>query len=100
MLNYSITPKQLLTDHDIFFRKKGDWLSIKVCPRCKGGESQDVYTFAVHEERGSFGCLRSSCDAKGNYWELFILLGLNPRNFYNKPESTTKKKKTRFMYGR
>ena len=49
---------------------KGDELTFLHCPKCKGGDHHDKYTFSINLKSGAFSCLRSSCNYKGHFVEL------------------------------
>lgn len=48
-------------------RQRGAELQFKICPYCKGGEHHDKYTFSISLDTGQYKCLRSGCDAHGNF---------------------------------
>lgn len=45
--------------------QKGNELTFKYCPYCKGSE-KDKKTFSINMDTGVFQCFRSSCGVKGN----------------------------------
>ena len=48
-------------------KPKGEELTFKYCPYCKGGRSgQDKGTFAINLRTGAFNCKRSGCGQSGN----------------------------------
>lgn len=79
------------------YRITGDEARVRTCPVCRGGESNDLYTFSVNLETGAYQCFRGSCQAKGDFRRLASLLGeqvdANPRStlktatIYNPPAS-------------
>lgn len=81
-IKYKLTPAELLLCANIdIARAKGNWLTAKRCPGCGGGKSGDVLTFIVHKENGGFKCTRDKCILKGNFWQLFQIFGLDPKDF-------------------
>jgi hypothetical protein len=100
--DWNITPAEYLRRIGVEHRNRGKWLSVKLCPFCKGGDHGDKFTFAVHATEGNFSCLRASCGASGNFWKLIELTGGDPRDHRGerKPQQIPKKKKKHFVYGR
>ena len=68
------------------YRLTGDEARVRTCPVCKGGESNDLYTFSVNLETGAYQCFRGSCQARGDFRKLASLLGeqvdANPRSSF------------------
>jgi hypothetical protein len=94
-MSFSITPSQFLSEIGWTAQKRGNWLTLKRCPFCSGGESGDAFTFAVHAADGNYFCHRSKCGQKGNFWKLIEETGRNPRNYWGKERQTQKK---RYLY--
>lgn len=51
-------------------REHGHEIQFRTCPRCRGGQHRDEWTFSVNEQSGAFKCLRSSCGYSGHFVEL------------------------------
>ena len=66
---------------------KGGNLHFKQCPYCKGSGKQNEKSFAIDLTTGTFNCLRSSCEAKGNMLSLArdfdFSLGTEIDEYYN-----------------
>lgn len=91
-MSWNIKPGQFLTSLGWKFSRRGVWLTTKECPFCKGGESGDAFTFAVHSQDGNYFCHRSKCGEKGSFWKLIEESGQNPRNYWEK------EKKKKYLY--
>ncbi len=94
-MSFNITPNQFAAEIGWKTQKRGNWLTLKKCPFCGGGESEDVFTFAIHALDGNYFCHRSKCGEKGNFWKLIETTGRNPRDYWEKEN-----KKKKFIYGR
>lgn len=97
-MEFNIKPAEFLQEIGWQFKARGEWLSLKLCPFCSGGNSCDVFTFAVHATDGNFFCHRSKCSISGNFWKLIELNQRNPRAYIG--EKTFKKRKKKFIYGK
>ena len=51
-------------------REHGAELQFRTCPYCKGGGSDDEYTFSVNLDKGVFKCLRATCGVQGHFVNL------------------------------
>lgn len=81
-ITYKITPAELLLSAGIqIARSSGNWLTAKHCPVCCGGNNSDPLTFIVNKHNGGFKCTRDKCGVKGNFWQLFQLFGIEPRDY-------------------
>lgn len=49
---------------------RGSELIFQICPYCHGNTKNDQSKFAISLNTGAFNCLRSSCGAKGSFWQL------------------------------
>lgn len=49
---------------------RGNEVTFKFCPYCKGGNGKDKGTFSINNTTGMFKCLRASCNQQGNMWRL------------------------------
>ena len=74
----------LINKHLSPYRRSGrDEIRSEICPFCKGGDSEDRYTFSVNTDTGSFYCFRGSCSAKGGVDQLAAHFGESmPRNTF------------------
>ena len=84
-INFSITPEDVI--------RRAGWainrttkckLVLRRCPACNGGDNRDERTFFVNADRysdyyGAYKCSRLKCLAKGNFWMLIRLAGMNPK---------------------
>lgn len=98
MSNFRITPAEFLREIGWNFKPRREWLSLKNCPFCGGGNSRDVFTFAVHSIDGNFFCHRSKCGESGSFWKLIELNNRNPRDYLGERQEFKKKKN--FIYGK
>lgn len=94
-MNYSITPEQFLREIGWTFKRRANWLTLRYCPFCTGGDSKDIFTFAVHITGGNFFCHRQKCGVKGSFWKLIESQNKNPRDYAERAKS-----KKRFVYGK
>ena len=79
------------------YRLAGNEARARTCPFCKGGESNDLYTFSVNLDTGVYQCFRGSCNARGDLQRLAEHLGeqagvtsgssLKPTTIYAAPTS-------------
>lgn len=100
-IKFSITPRELLDEVGVNYKKKEDWLAIRKCIFCDGGQHDDLYTFGVHVREGTFNCLRTSCNEKGSFWELLKHYGYDPAKYIVENSKKPKpNKKSGFVYGR
>lgn len=51
-------------------REKDNELFFRYCPKCDGGENNDLNTFSVNLQNGAFKCFRASCGYHGHFVEL------------------------------
>ena len=51
-------------------REKGDELTFKYCPFCRGGQHSDKYTFSISLRTGQYNCLRGTCGEHGGFVSL------------------------------
>lgn len=66
----------LIDKHLSPYRRSGrDEIRAEICPFCKGGDSEDRYTFSVNTQTGGFYCFRGSCSAKGGIEQLASYFG-------------------------
>lgn len=96
-MRFTITPAELLAELGWANKKRGNWLTMKKCPFCGGGEGGDAFTFAVHGTDGNFFCHRSKCGMRGSFWGLLETVGRNPREYFEK-DGTKAKTKKKFIY--
>lgn len=96
---YSIKPAELLSEHGISYKSKREWLSIKSCLFCEGGNHDDYFTFVVHKIEGNYICKRSKCGKNGTFWSLLMYFDLNPKKYLTSTVSEKRSSK-RFVYGR
>jgi len=75
------------------FKRRGDWLELRKCPFCKGGQHSDVGTFAVHAIDGNYVCQRGSCAVSGPFARLQEHCGDKPERVYVPPPVFGKKYK-------
>lgn len=93
-MNHDETPTEYLRRKGWQHRRKGRNLQVQLCPFCHGGDSGDVFTFAVEETSGAFNCLRGSCGRSGSFFELRREMGdktareAAPRAFTPPPKPT------------
>lgn len=100
-IKWTITPEEVLQSRGVRFKKKSQWLDVKHCPFCGGGQRKSPNTFAVHSQKGYYFCLRTSCGEKGNFWKLLIFYGYNPPDHIDRSSRSFKKKqKKKFIYGK
>lgn len=99
-LTFSITPTALLNQLGWKFKKRGQWLTVKECPVCGGGESKDKDTFAIHEKDGNFFCLRGKCGIRGGFWKFLEACELDPKDYINKDGKFKRTKKKKYIYGK
>ncbi len=99
---FTITPAEFLDRIGWQFKKRGNWLSLKICPFCEGGRSGDQFTFVVHAADGNYSCQRSKCGASGSFWRLMETRQYNPRDFLTEGDKKPKnrKRKKKFVYGK
>jgi hypothetical protein len=103
-LEYTITPRELLSQQGVKFSQKGNWYSCQYCPFCHGGQSKQVYTFGVRVDDYNYNCLRTTCGAAGSFWTLLQHFGLEPKDYVKKNtfrgHNSKPKTKKKFIYRR
>ena len=104
-VEFTLTPEEFLQELGINYKRREDWLGLKWCLFCFGGESKQVHTFAIHAIDGNYSCLRTKCGVKGSFWNLMLHYGYNPVNYIKRTDKSFKPKpekreKTRFIYGK
>lgn len=67
---------------------KGNELTFRYCPYCKGSE-KDKMTFSINMETGQFQCFRGSCGEKGNMIRLARDFNFKLSNGYDPAARTT-----------
>ena len=73
----------------IYSYQKGNELTFKYCPYCKGSE-KDQKTFSINMDTGVFQCFRSSCGVKGNMIRLAKDFGFKLSNGYDPGAKNTR----------
>jgi hypothetical protein len=96
-MNFQIKPSEFLSEIGWKFQLRGNWLCLKKCPFCGGGQNADPFTFAVHAIDGNYFCHRAKCGAKGSFWGLIESQDRDPKDYLGERETTKKK---RYIYGR
>lgn len=76
------------------FKIRNGQIVAKLCPYCKGGNSHDMYTFAIGMYNGSWNCLRGGCEKKGSFKELCDYFGEQYDTVINIPKTIGTRKKT------
>lgn len=99
-ITYTITPIELLQQKGCRTKEKGNWIGVKECPFCHGGNGNQKWTFAVHIEDGNYVCLRTSCNARSNFWNLLKHFGYNPKEYIDNKKKRKKVRRKRFIYGK
>jgi hypothetical protein len=102
-IQYTITPADFLKSVGVSYRQSDNWLGIKVCPFCGGGDKKQTHTFAVHAVDGNYSCLRTKCGVKSSFWNLMLHYGHDPKQYIKRTDKSyrpEKKKVTRFIYGK
>lgn len=100
-IEFQISPADFLKEIGWQFKRRKDWLTLKICPFCDGGRSGDQNTFIVHVDGGNYSCSRSKCGASGSFWKLIESQGMNPREFLADGAKSKKfKKRKKFIYGK
>lgn len=57
-------------------RSNGEWITVRRCPLCQGGQRGDQWTFAINRSSGGSVCHRKNgCDWSGSLRELRARLG-------------------------
>lgn len=98
MTTFKITPAEFLSEIGWQFKRRGAWLTLRICPFCDGGDGgRDLFTFAVHATEGNYFCHRAKCGARGTFWGLIESQGRQASDYFGEREQTTSK---RFVYGR
>lgn len=67
------------------FTTKGDEITPKFCPYCKGGQHGDKHTFSLNTKKHTFKCLRGSCGKQGHFSELLRDFGAQEVPVYTPP---------------
>jgi len=99
-IEWNIKPEQFLREQGLRTQKSGNWLRLKHCPFCDGGHHRDILSFAIHSVDGNYTCLRTKCGEKGNFWNLILHFGKNPKDYVERFSKKGKKKKKKFVYNR
>jgi twinkle protein len=102
-IEYTITPQEVLDSEGIKYSTKGNWLSVKYCPFCHGGQTKQVYTFGIHKFDFNYNCLRTTCGAASNFWNLLIHFGYDPKQFVKRRSHSQKPdraRKSSYVYRR
>lgn len=95
---YSITPEQFLREVGVEFKTKMNWLSVKTCPFCGGGDRGDILSFTMHKVDGNYVCKRTKCDARGTFWGLMLYFNYDPKKYVISDDRQQTKTRERFTY--
>lgn len=97
-LKFKITPEEFLREIGVQYKRREKWLSLRICPFCYGGHSEEKYSLSIHIRDGNFFCHRAkSCGERGSFWKLIESFGNNPRDYLERQFGKSKKK--RKLYG-
>jgi hypothetical protein len=103
-VNWNITPVEFLSDLGWANKRRGNWLTMTLCPFCQGGDHKDKMTFIVHVIDGNYSCSRAKCGSRGSFWGLMVAVGKDPKDYLGerierfKPRK--KERKKGYVYGR
>jgi hypothetical protein len=104
-VNWKITPAEFLSELGWTNKRRGNWLTMVICPFCNGGDHKDKLTFIVHAKDGNYSCSRAKCGSRGSFWGLMLAVGKDPKEFLGERIEMMrprKKKQTKkgYVYGR
>lgn len=68
-IDYELEVKRFCVSTNTSQKKRGDEISLKICPFCKGGNNgHDQWTFSINQTNGAWNCPR--CNRTGNLYTL------------------------------
>ncbi len=83
---FGISPREFAEKHFKDYKISNGEIKSKRCPYCRGGEHNDLWTFYLNKEDGTYICHRASCEASGGGSFKDLLLDfneINPDDFSN-----------------